>query len=95
MTQEDSRIMSNLATTSVAQIQAKTEALSPPNASTKVVRVGNFAVDFGARVSPIEGQTQRIISENTGVLVPKVSDIFSTSYESDLHFYEIRIWADS
>lgn len=70
--------MSNLSTPSIAQIQAATEVLSPPDASAKVVRLGhNFAVKFGLGVSLVEGQSQRFIAENTGVPVPKVFDVFS------------------
>lgn len=58
---------------SIEEIRASTEILSPSDASATVVRVGqHVAVKFGARISHLEAENLKFVSEHSNVPVPKV-----------------------
>ncbi|TQN69272.1 hypothetical protein CSHISOI_06211 [Colletotrichum shisoi] len=65
--------MSNPSIPSIDEIRASTDILSPSDASATVARVGqHIAVKFGARISLLEAENLKYVSENSDVPVPKV-----------------------
>lgn len=62
---------------SVAEIEAATEVLSPPDTYTKVVRVNeHFVVKMGHGVPLVEADNMRFLAEKSKVPVPKVHAAF-------------------
>ena len=65
----------------IAEIDASTELLSPPEVSTRVVKVRNYAVKYGTRVTLLEAHSMRYISENCSL--PFLPKLYGTLVEQD------------
>ena len=64
--------MSNPNLPSIADIRASTIILSPPDASTRVVRVHDrFAVKYGRTVSRLEAENLEFLSQSSDIPIPK------------------------
>ena len=61
---------------SVSEIRAATDRLSNHDASSTVVRIGDFAIKFGHHTDLIEARNLQFLAENSHVSVPKVFAAF-------------------
>ncbi|KAF9630101.1 hypothetical protein BFW01_g282 [Lasiodiplodia theobromae] len=69
--------MSDPVIPSIAEIRRSTDVLSPSYASATVVKVGDFAVKFGRRVTMLEAKNLEYVSKNSEVPVPKFFTAFT------------------